>query len=77
MSSLIKLPVALVQMIAAQNAHNAEDFSRVFAENAYVYDEGKDYHGRVAVKSWNEATNKKYQTMLEPLGLSQKGDEII
>ncbi len=77
MRSIVKLPAVLVALITAQNEHNSQAFAEVFTNDALVHDEGKDYSGKAAIKTWNEDTNKKYNTRLEPEAMREKGAEII
>ena len=77
MIEINKLPAGLAELITAQNDHNSHAFAEVFSNNALVHDEGKEYSGKAAIKAWNENTNKKYNTRLEPEALQEKGGEII
>ena len=77
MIEISKLPAALAELITAQNDHNSHAFAEVFSNNALVHDEGKEYSGKALIKAWNESTNKKYNTRLEPETLQEKGGEII
>jgi hypothetical protein len=77
MIEISKLPAVLAELITAQNNHNSHAFAEVFSNNALVHDEGKEYSGKASIKAWNENTNKKYNTRLEPEALQEKGGEII
>ncbi|HEX9509635.1 MAG TPA: nuclear transport factor 2 family protein [Puia sp.] len=77
MRNIVKLPTVLVALITAQNEHNSQAFAEIFTNDALVHDEGKDYSGKAAIKAWNEDTNKKYNTRLEPEAMREKGAEII
>jgi len=77
MRNIVKLPTVLVALITAQNEHNSQAFAEVFTNDALVHDEGKIYSGKAAIKTWNEGTNKKYKTRLEPEAMQEKGAEII
>jgi hypothetical protein len=77
MIEISKLPAVLAELVTAQNDHNSHAFAEVFSNNALVHDEGKEYSGKASIKAWNENTNKKYNTRLEPEALQEKGGEII
>jgi len=77
MIEISKLPAVLAELVTAQNDHNSHAFAEVFSNNALVHDEGKEYSGKASIKAWNENTNKKYNTRLEPEDLQEKGGEII
>jgi len=77
MINIVKLPTVLVALITAQNEHNSQAFAEAFTNDALVHDEGKVYSGKAAIKTWNEGTNKKYNTRLEPEAMQEKGAEII
>jgi hypothetical protein len=70
MIKINELPAVLARLITAQNDHNSHAFAEAFSNNALVYDEGKEYNGKAAIKAWNENTNKKYNTRLEPKALT-------
>ena len=73
-----KLPGVLGELLAAQKNFDSGAFVKTFAENASVHDEGGDYHGTAAIKLWNEETNKKYQTRMEPIAFNDsKGESVL
>ncbi len=77
MSDLKKVPQVLVDFVTAQNEFNINEYVQSFADDAVVHDEGHDYHGKSEIKRWNEATNKKYRTRLEPIDFLEKENESI
>src|SRR5258708_1252372 len=77
MRRIVKFPPVLLSLITAQNEHKSHAFAEVFINDALVYDEGKDYSGKAAIKTWKEDINKKYNTRLEPEAMREKGAEII
>ncbi len=77
MLNIKELPPVLVELLAAQNSFDTEAFVQTFAADAVVHDEGKDYYGPQQIKQWNEATNAKYHTHMEPVELAADGQEII
>jgi ketosteroid isomerase-like protein len=77
MFDLKKLPEVLIDLLTAQNEHNSAAYANSFADDATVYDEGHNYNGKSEIKGWNETTNEKYQTKLDPIGISKTGNESI
>jgi ketosteroid isomerase-like protein len=73
MSKEPKLPVIITDLTEAQNNFDSTAYAALFTTDAHVHDEGHDHIGRAAIQKWNEATNEKYRTQLEPLTFS--GDE--
>jgi hypothetical protein len=71
-----ELPSVLAEFLVAQNRFDTEAFVQTFASDAVVHDEGRDYYGLQQIKRWNEATNAKYHTQMEPLELVADGQEI-
>ena len=76
MSTKITVPSILADFIAAQNSHDSMAFAKLFTNNAFVKDEGKEYVGSDQIRSWNEMTNKKYQTNMQVVDYYNK-DGII
>ncbi|MDB4922078.1 nuclear transport factor 2 family protein [Mucilaginibacter sp.] len=72
-----ELPSVLTEFLKAQNKYDTEAFVQAFAADAIVHDEGNNYYGSVQIKQWNEATNAKCHTQMEPLELAIDGQEII
>jgi hypothetical protein len=57
----------LLKLTEAQNNFDAIAYANCFTENAIVHDEGKTHKGRVAIRQWIEAANKKYRATMKPL----------
>jgi hypothetical protein len=77
MADKIELPQPVQAVVKAQNSHDSVAYIEVFEENAIVHDEGKGYHGRNEIKKWNEESNKKYHTTLEPIKYSEEETESV
>lgn len=77
MSAKIVLPAVLQGYVTAQNEYNSTALSALFTSDAIVSDEGNKHQGTAAIKKWNEDTNDKYRTVLEPLDLINNGTELI
>ena len=73
----MNLPKPIADLIAAQNEYDSKAYADNFSGDAIVYDEGKVYHGEEEIRQWNEMTNAKYHTKLEPLEISNKGEKSI
>lgn len=73
----IKLPKVLVDLLKAQENFNSSAFAENFAENAKVFDEGKEWVGKKEIKKWNEFTNRKYHTKMQPAAFKKVGKESI
>lgn len=47
-----------------------------FSQEAVVQDEGENYRGRSAIKSWSEETQRKYKYTMEALDASVTGNIV-
>ena len=68
----VHLPKPIAVYLAADGGDD-ELFSRCFAEDAVVRDEGQTYRGLAAIKQWKAEAKKKYQYTIEPLASARKG----
>src|SRR6266566_3352305 len=66
----LKLPGPVAAYLAAEKAKNPEMLASCFANDALVHDEGQDYRGIDAIKSWKQKADAKYQYIMEPLDAS-------
>jgi len=57
----VKLPKPLAEYFAAANTGDADRVAACFAEDAIVHDEGRDMHGRPAIRAWARETWRKYR----------------
>jgi uncharacterized protein (TIGR02246 family) len=67
----------IADLIAAQDKYDSKAFAENFTDDAVVQDEGKTYHGKTEIRQWNEMTNAKYKTKIEPVEVTNSGDKII
>ena len=67
MSEKLELPQTIIALLKAQNEYDSIAYADLFATDAIVHDEGKDYHGKNEIKKWNETTNGKYRVTLDPI----------
>ena len=57
----LTLPKPVINYLAAVEAKDAEMLTLCFADDAIVHDEGRDYCGLDAIRSWKQETLAKYQ----------------
>jgi hypothetical protein len=72
----VQLPEPIANYLSADGGDNAA-YSRCFAEDAVVRDEGHIYRGLAAITQWKADSKKKYQYTIEPLACARKGDKTI
>ena len=71
-----RLPEPVATYLAAVKASDAEMFVLCFADDARVRDEGRDYWGIDAIRSWKRETEAKYKYVIEPLTASVSGEIV-
>lgn len=71
------LPKPLAEYFAAANAGDAAGVAACFAEDAQVYDEGREITGRAAIRTWAEETQRKYSFQSKPLSIKQLENHTI
>lgn len=67
----MKLPNVIADLAAAQNNFDSLAYANCFSETAVVFDEGKTYTGKTAIKNWIEKANQEYKAVMKPLQYSQ------
>ena len=65
-----KLPKPITDYLDADKAKDADRLALCFAGDALVHDEGRDYRGRDAIRSWKQETKGKYKYVVELLDAS-------
>jgi len=61
-----------------QNGTKFQFQQRTSGQIALVTDEGETHVGKEEIQKWNEHTNEKYQSKIEPIGLSEvKGETVL
>jgi hypothetical protein len=73
----INLPKPIATYVAVENSGDVAMLGECFAEQAIVRDEGQTITGLAAIKRWKAETKRKYQHTVEPLGVTQAGDQVI
>jgi len=71
------LPKPLAEYFAAANADDADRVAACFAEDAIVRDEGRDIHGRGAIRAWAKETRRKYRFHAEVMTTEQARDRTV
>jgi hypothetical protein len=72
----LRLPKPVTNYLAAVGTKDVDMLSRCFADNALVHDEGRDYRGLDAIRSWKRETQTKYKYRMEPLDASVSGKTV-
>jgi hypothetical protein len=72
-----KLTPLLASYVESMNANDSVAFSANFAPDAVVHDEGHEYRGVTAIKTWIEEAHRKYQPKLEVTGVTDLGKETV
>ena len=72
----LTLPEPVATYLAAVEAKDTEMLALCFADDALVHDEGRDYRGLDAIRSWKQETQTKYQYVMEPLDASVRGKTV-
>jgi hypothetical protein len=75
-SMSLELPNPIAAYLAAVNAKDADMLASCFAEEAVVHDEGGEYRGLDAIKSWGEETQRKYKYAMEALDTLVSGNTV-
>ena len=75
MNSEVPGPVATY--LAAEKAKDSEILARCFREDAVVRDEGREHRGAAAIEAWHREANAKYRYVVEPLGATASGPNIV
>ncbi len=73
----VQLPAPLAAYFAAANTADADRVGACFAENATVRDEGRDIHGRDAIRAWAAETRRKYRYLAEPTKIEDVADWTV
>ena len=70
----MNLPSPIQAYFDADRIETAKLSIRAFARDAVVEDEGHSYAGHQAIGAWWRETKEKYQTVMEPLEISEEDD---
>jgi ketosteroid isomerase-like protein len=73
----VKLPKSLTEYFAAANTDDDDRVAACFAEDAVVRDEGRDIHGRGAIRAWAEESRRKYRFHAEVMTVEETADRTV
>lgn len=73
----MNLPKVINKLLQAQADFDSRAYADCFAETSVVYDEDEMHEGKERIRQWNESTNAKYRTVLEPVDFSQDGSKAV
>jgi ketosteroid isomerase-like protein len=73
----LRLPESLTEYFSAANTDDPDRIAACFAEDAVVRDEGRDIHGRSAVRAWAEETRRKYRFRAEIVAVEAEADRTV
>ena len=69
-----KFPQPLTDYFVAKNRHDVDAMLLAFSSDATVKDEGETHRGQAAIRSWMEATTRKYRVTVEVADAAVNGD---
>jgi NAD(P)-dependent dehydrogenase (short-subunit alcohol dehydrogenase family) len=70
----VKLPLPIVRYFQAANGDNADAVAAGFTADAHVLDEGRDHHGRDAIRTWAAGARRQYRFHAEPRSFESRQD---
>ena len=71
------VPGPVAAYLAAEKAKDTERLGQCFREDAVVRDEGREHRGVAAIEAWHREANAKYRYVVEPLGASVSGPNVV
>ncbi|HEY0260115.1 MAG TPA: nuclear transport factor 2 family protein [Lacisediminihabitans sp.] len=74
---MVALPAPIQRMVDATNAADTETFLATFADDAYLVDWGREFHGRDGVARWNRSDNIGKHAHFEATACRQEADEQV
>lgn len=72
-----QLPKTIETHFHATNTDDPALFLSIFAEDAVVFDAGKEYHGKAAIKYWSDLDYFSVHLRLEVINAVQDAKEIV
>jgi hypothetical protein len=73
----IDLPPTIAAFFQAFNAHDTDTFTALFAGDAFVADEGREYRGTAAIKAWIQKAHASYKPRAVPTDLVHSDGKIV
>ncbi|WP_405116521.1 nuclear transport factor 2 family protein [Paenibacillus sp. FSL K6-1217] len=77
MINKIQIPRPVEQHFHATNTDDPATFLSIFAEDAVVFDAGKEYHGKTAIKEWSDHDYFGVGLRLEIKNVVENAKEIV
>jgi hypothetical protein len=77
MSKELQMPQAIAAFVAATNAHNTDEFLATLADNAVLTDEGQNYRGIGAIKTWSDERYVGAKVTLDVVKVVNSDDKTI
>ncbi|WP_054941001.1 nuclear transport factor 2 family protein [Paenibacillus ihuae] len=71
------LPKVIQDFLAAANKPDPDAYVNCFSEDAIVFDEGKEWAGKAAIKKWGAEHHFGANIALEPKQIKQHEEESI
>ena len=77
MSKELQVPRAIAAFIEATNSHNTDELLAALTHNAVITDEGQEYRGIAAIKTWSDEKYVGAKVTLEVVDAVNSGDKTI
>ena len=77
MSKELQMPHAIAAFIEATNTHNTDEFLATLTDNAVITDEGQEYRGIAAIKTWSDEKYVGAKVTLDVVKVTNNGDKTI
>ena len=71
------LPSPVRAYLAAEKAKDSAALARCFDAHGVVRDEGQEHVGVAAIEAWHRAANAKVRYVVELLGASNSGADVV
>lgn len=72
----MNLPKVIVDLAKAQNNFDSVAYANCFSETATVFDEGRNYKGKIEVRNWIENANREYNSVMKPLEYNETNEVL-
>jgi ketosteroid isomerase-like protein len=77
MSKEIQMPQAITAFIEATNRHDTDELLATLTHDAVVTDEGQEYRGIAAIKTWSDEKYVGAKVTLDVVDAVTNGDKTI
>ena len=77
MSKGLQIPQAIAVFIEATNAHNTDEFLATLTDSAVITDEGQEYRGIAAIKTWSDEKYVGAKVTLDVVKVVNSGEKSI